>query len=923
MTTAPELWRLLGQAEDLPHGAAQIAMAEQILRHADAAGDPRLAFNARLFGTTAYIYGGEPAKAFVTFSWCVSDFDRNPQPYHQRLQHNLLWQFKAMVTALVKFPEVPLARTYAVLDDMERRYRESGHGMQTVYKHRYLVANHVGLADEADAWFERWQATPRDSLSDCAGCDPTSVAAHLASRGRWADAVAHADPVLAGELTCTEQPQSILRELMVPYLQAGRPADAEAAHRRSYRLERGNLADLANIGDHIVFCARTGNEHRGLEILQRHVDWLDRAPSPAAAMSFAAAGGLLLRRLTEAGHGAVPIRRADRGDLPAAELAGELAGYATELALRFDARNGTDRQSRRVAERLAAEPFEATLTLSPTARRQPAAEPSGDRPAADVGPVPEVGPAELLELARRHYDEDRDEAMAATLDALDARFPDLDDPLLVARRAVLAGNRLLLAGREGASELWAEAVGLFSTAGATGEAGVVRARLALERAYDGEIDEDPIRADITYQEKHGDPAARAAAWMRLCIVHLLQGRADEAVEAGDRADACADETGDDRLIAFHALLRAQTRMNAGRPDEALPAARASWSFYREHGPARRRAEAAMLYGHLSDDPAEQVESFGAVIAHGEDGPVLAARVGRGRALMHLDRAGEAIPDLVEAVALCAERDLVEGGALARVDLANAYRLAGRPVEAAEVAEEAQLMFDRLGEQDQANDTRFLLAGLYREIGDKTGALDTYRDLIERLTDNLAGRGQIGEELGGLLYDLDRDAEAALAFRAAAADLHEAGQPIDELRVLRRQVGAWHYADEVEQAEEAVRLAAERFAALPAEIAAEPNAIWQQGMTAFEAGRLLTARDRHDEALPHLRGVPERLRAIGAGDDADRVEIMLAEALLRTGAAADAEALLAGLLDRLPADAPARRAVAGLHAEATKEAPPTS
>ena len=261
--------------------------------------------------------------------------------------------------------------------------------------------------------------------------------------------------------------------------------------------------------------------------------------------------------------------------------------------------------------------------------------------------------------------------------------------------------------------------------------------------------------------------------------------------------------------------------------------------------------------------------------------------------------------------------------MARVDLANAYRLADRPIEAAEVAEEAVLVLDRLGEQDPANDTRFLLAGLYREIGDQAGALDLYRDLIERLTDNPAGRGQIGAELGGLLYDLDRDAEAAQAFRAAAADLHEAGDLVGELRLLRRLVSALHYADEVDQAEEAVRLAAERFAALPPEVAAEPEAIWQQGMTAFEAGRLLSIRARHADALPHLRGVPDRLQAIGAGDDADRVELLLAEALLRTGAVPDAEVLLTGLLDRLPADGPARRAAAELLAETTNEPPPTS
>ena len=47
----------------------KIALAEEVIRHADALGDPRLAFTSRLLATNAYTYGGEPAKAFVTFAW--------------------------------------------------------------------------------------------------------------------------------------------------------------------------------------------------------------------------------------------------------------------------------------------------------------------------------------------------------------------------------------------------------------------------------------------------------------------------------------------------------------------------------------------------------------------------------------------------------------------------------------------------------------------------------------------------------------------------------------------------------------------------------------------------------------------------------------------------------------------------------------
>ncbi|GIM90512.1 hypothetical protein [Paractinoplanes toevensis] len=369
MRTADELWDLLQQAVRMPYGAARIALIEQILRQVDEAGDADLAFTTRLMATTSYVHGGEKVKSFVTFSWCVSDFDRNPAPHHQRHMHTLLWQFKYMVNGLRQFPEIPLARTFALLDDMERRYREGGHSMQVVHKHRYIAANHLGHADEADEWYARWQAAPRDSLSDCIGCDPDDVAAYLNSRGRYAEVIELAEPVLAGELTCTEQPQGILRQLTEAYLHTGELEKAADAHRRSYRLERDNIANLWDVGLHIAFCGRTGNEHRGLEMLQRHIDWLAKAPSPAAEMHFAADSAMLLRRLTELGHGDLTVRRQGHEETPVAALATELADRATAIAARFDTRNGNDYQSRLIAETIAAEPYGVEVPLSPTAGR--------------------------------------------------------------------------------------------------------------------------------------------------------------------------------------------------------------------------------------------------------------------------------------------------------------------------------------------------------------------------------------------------------------------------------------------------------------------------------------------------------------------------------------------------------------------------
>ena len=127
--TPERIEALIHRCWETPFGASQIALAEEAIAQADALGDgedaERLRFDARMAATNAYQHGGEPAKGFVTFSWCLAQHDRDPATFGYQ-EHLLLWYFKYMVNSLTRFPEVPLARTYAVLDDMERRYRETG-----------------------------------------------------------------------------------------------------------------------------------------------------------------------------------------------------------------------------------------------------------------------------------------------------------------------------------------------------------------------------------------------------------------------------------------------------------------------------------------------------------------------------------------------------------------------------------------------------------------------------------------------------------------------------------------------------------------------------------------------------------------------------------------------------------------------------
>ncbi|WP_083983815.1 hypothetical protein [Actinomadura hibisca] len=863
-----DVYALMSQAGELPYGEARTVLVEDALRRAEAAGDEHLAFRVRMELTNAYRYGGEPAKAFATFSRTLADHDRDPARFDQGL--SLLWQMKATVSALTAFPEIPLDRTHAVLDDMERRYLAGGHSLQAVYHYRNIVARHVGDLDAADHWYAKWVAAPRDDLSDCAGCDPTGMVEHLKLRGRYEEAFEIAAPVLDAQLNCTEQPHGILTALLEVYLRTGRPEQARDAHRRAYRLHRAQLADLHEIGEHLEFCARTGNHARGLEILQRHLGWLDRAPSPYTAMCFAAAAALVLRRVEEAGHGSATVRRPATADRPAAEvpvpeLRAELAELAERLAARFDARNGTSYQGDLIRTTFAADQLLDHLPLTAYDRRPTPA------PVPAAPPVPDLAAENdldaLLDAAdKRRASDDVPRALAAW-----RRFDELAETveptaLQAARRLDARGvEHALQNDHESALEAWQEA---FTRFGELGEAELQHRTLSrMGAAHFAQGEEEKGLAELTaavaYDDAH--PAQRGSSTgmrMRLASAHLHRGQAADALPVLDAIRPDGDwEAGEVEL------LRGQVLLETGDMDGGTAALRRSLEALRASGQGGfEQAQAALLLSrvlnHLaahSEDAAflkEALDALDEAVAHAPAGTPLrsGAHLERGTLLLGSERAADAVPDLVEAVAGFTAAGLPGPAVLARVDLAAAYQASGRHLEAAETAEEA---LPGLEDPADVHRCRLILAHAQQGLGEAEAA-ETFASLAEDAEPAVAA--EMLERSAEVLTGLDMDAQAAERFLEAAGASERAGNSYAVVQNRRRAAMCLLWSGQPDEAVVTVESSRATLAALPAD---NPEGrTWLTALVSYDQARILAALDRHQEALEHVETAVEGFTALG-------------------------------------------------------------
>ena len=413
----------------LPYGLARTQAAERQVRVVDAEGPESVLAFALTVLVESMQWGGEPEKSFLPFTRLVRWWDERPDLFDAHDQRTMFWQFTWMVTALPDYPTVPAAQIDATLDDMERRYALAGHGRDAVAYSRFLWA-WDRAADDVDARYQEWVATPRDQFSQCRVCDPSTRANYLFATGRTQEAVRLVEETLAAGRTCSTQPADMLIRLAGGLLDLGRPQESAAAYRRAVAaLARATGEMAAFRGRRIALLGTGGEPARTVVAIEEDAALLldGRVPGSRLAFLHAVVQGTAAL-LPE--HADLPVRLAE---VPASTL-GELHAWAaTEAAVlgaRFDARNGNTGNAEWLAEIRTTRPSPTPLHLD-LPDRSPVA-PAGRTTATE----PEVEPVEA----------GADQLARAEAEATGGRIEDAAAGYVAAAAAALDAGLLVDAG---------------------------------------------------------------------------------------------------------------------------------------------------------------------------------------------------------------------------------------------------------------------------------------------------------------------------------------------------------------------------------------------------------------------------------------------------------------------------------------------
>jgi hypothetical protein len=351
---AARIEELLDEASFLEDGPTKVMLLEEAVCLADSHGEAEFGFEVRQDLIHAATFGGYPEKALVAFTWCLAHCDRAEGG---QLGYGMLWKYKWIANVLPEFPHITLAQIHGVLDDMAARYQKTGTSLRAVHKLRCGLAMGMGDRLAARVHHRAWQQAPADAVSDCAACERNHRVKYLFFQGKDEQGLAHAGPILQGRLRCAEIPHATLAHVLLPLVRLGRLEEAMAYHRQGLRLVTRNRSFVRELAMHMTFLALTDNLAHAVRLLERHLSWALEKEGQARRFDFFLAARLVLDRLAASGKSAVRLRlpqgfalHSESGKYDVGELADWFDADLQALAARFDARNGTDRFARRIAE---------------------------------------------------------------------------------------------------------------------------------------------------------------------------------------------------------------------------------------------------------------------------------------------------------------------------------------------------------------------------------------------------------------------------------------------------------------------------------------------------------------------------------------------------------------------------------------------
>lgn len=338
-----EIQKLLLKKDTVQHPEDRINLLKQAIQIADANNDLDWGFDLRLDLIFEERDTSHCVDSFSAFAWLLNTRDTNPEMFDES---DFLWEYKWMAGAARRNVNISKEQVESIMDDLKIRMERNGYTLRGYYSVMIYWYLFTGEIEEAKKFLKLRNDIARDRMSHCPACElDTQVEIELIE-GNFDKALTTANDLITKKLTCGVMPLVTFCNLTY-YL--GKAGDARAAEflpkaeEEIAALKENDTSLISQVSDLLYYLTLT-DKAKAWEYFERYADWEVDAEDAVSfdfsknALPLLKDGGQKELKLNIK----VPYFSSDN-IYDTDQLYQYYYNKATDLARRFDARNGTNK----------------------------------------------------------------------------------------------------------------------------------------------------------------------------------------------------------------------------------------------------------------------------------------------------------------------------------------------------------------------------------------------------------------------------------------------------------------------------------------------------------------------------------------------------------------------------------------------------
>nr|WP_246628186.1 hypothetical protein [Paenibacillus oenotherae] len=220
----------------MPDGKAKLALMEEAIRIADQYLTEEDAYQSRMDYSSAALECGCPERLLVSFAWCLSKFERQPDQYSS---HSIMWHYKWVLNQIWRMPQMTAEMIGQVFDDFKEKCLHYGYTLRPYYQQQVSYMLSQGRTEEAALYYKEWRSAARDGLSDCKACEQNLFGVYYFRLNQNKRGLQMLKPIMEGRMSCGSIPENTYGNLLGPLLKMKEYEQAKETAAKAYQVTNG------------------------------------------------------------------------------------------------------------------------------------------------------------------------------------------------------------------------------------------------------------------------------------------------------------------------------------------------------------------------------------------------------------------------------------------------------------------------------------------------------------------------------------------------------------------------------------------------------------------------------------------------------------------------------------------------------------